>query len=103
MKRLGFALTLVGLCAVLGACDGSQSLTEPAGRLHNGGTMGSGHRDSTVGDATTQENGGTSGSGHRGVDGGSTGGTTTQSTGSGGTGLGDDIILENGGTIGSGH
>lgn len=104
MKRLGFALTLVGLCAVLGACDGTRGLTEPAGRLQNIGTIGSGHKDGAAGDATAQENGGTIGSGHReGLDGGSTGGTTTQSTGSGGTGLGDDIILENGGTSGSGH
>ena len=104
MKRIGLALTLVGLCAVLGACEGSRGLTEPAGRLQNIGTSGSGLRDSTAGDATAQENGGTIGSGHREeVDGGSTGGATTQSTGSGGTGLGDDIKLENGGTSGSGH
>jgi hypothetical protein len=88
MKRLGFALTLVGLCAVLGACDGSRGLTEPAGRLQNIGTIGSGHRDSTAGDATTQENGGTIGSGHReGVDGVGAGGVTTQNIGTSGSGL----------------
>lgn len=66
MKRIGFALTLVGLCAVIGACQGSRGLTEPADALRNGGTIGSGHRagggpDSVV---TTLENGGTIGSGH---------------------------------------
>lgn len=105
MKRLGVALTLVGLCAVVGACDGSRGLTEPADALRNGGTMGSGHRDGTSGDATTQENGGTSGSGHRRDDGASTaynGGTIGSGHRSGLAG--DSLIAtENIGTIGSGH
>lgn len=86
MKRLGLALTLVGLCALSGACEGSRGLTEPAGRLQNIGTTGSGYRDGTGGDATTQDNGGTSGSGHR-------------------EGMNGDSLIatQNIGTIGSGH
>ena len=103
MKRLGLALTLIGLCVGIGACDGTRGLTEPAGRLQNIGTSGSGLRDSTL-VATTQENGGTSGSGHREkVDGNSTGGGTAQSSGSTVAWPDDEIKLENGGTIGSGH
>jgi hypothetical protein len=105
MKRLGVALTLFGFCLVIGACDGSRGLTEPADPLRNGGTMGSGHRDGTSGDATTQENGGTIGSGHRKDDGVSTaynGGMF--GSGHGGGVPGDSLIAtENIGTIGSGH
>ena len=90
MKRLALALAVVGLCATAGACDGSRGVTEPAGRVQNIGTSGSGHRDGTEGDgtATTQENGGTMGSGHR------------------ASAAGDSltvITLETGGTSGSGH
>ena len=107
MRRLALTLTLLGVCAITGACDGSRAITEPASRLHNGGTIGSGHRGGTEVDnltARTQDNGGTSGSGHReGVDGGGSGGAATQSTGTSGTGPDDEIKLENGGTSGSGH
>lgn len=62
MRRLALVLAVLGICAVAGACDGTRGVTEPAGRVQNIGTMGSGHRDGT---ATTQDNGGTIGSGHR--------------------------------------
>lgn len=67
MKRLALMLAAFGLCATAGACDGSRGLTEPAGRVQNLGMMGSGLKDGAEGDgtATTQDNGGTSGSGHR--------------------------------------
>lgn len=100
MKRLALMLAVAGLCAAAGACDGSRGLTEPAGRVQNVGTTGSGLQDGMEGDgaATTQDNGGTSGSGHR--EGTAPGGATTQGSG---TGLPDEVILENGGTMGSGH
>lgn len=87
MKRLALVLAVAGLCAIVGACDGSRGLTEAAGRVQNIGTIGSGHRDSTEGTATTQDNGGTIGSGHR-------DGTTGDSL---------TVTTRNGGTIGSGH
>ncbi len=67
MRRLALVLAVLGICAIAGACDGSRGVTEPAGRVQNIGTIGSGHRDGTGGDstATTQDNGGTIGSGHR--------------------------------------
>ena len=67
MRRIALVLAVLGICAVAGACDGTRGVTEPAGRVQNIGTIGSGHRDGTGGDstATTQDNGGTSGSGHR--------------------------------------
>jgi hypothetical protein len=88
MRRLALVLAVLGICAVAGACDGSRGVTEPAGRVQNIGTMGSGHRDGTGGDstATTQDNGGTMGSGHR------------ESS------LPDSAVTtQNIGTIGSGH
>jgi hypothetical protein len=84
MKRLALTLAALGLCATASACDGSRGLTEPAGRVQNIGTMGSGYRDGTEGDSSaTTQNIGTSGSGHREDD-----PITTQ---------------DNGGTMGSGH
>lgn len=84
MRRLALVLAVVGICAIVGACDGTRGVTEPVGRVQNIGTTGSGHRDGT---ATTQDNGGTIGSGHR------------ENTG------GDSLIVttRNGGTSGSGH
>lgn len=106
MRRIALVLAVAGFCTVIGACDGSRGVTEPAGRVQNIGTIGSGHRDGTEeGTATTQDNGGTSGSGHKeGMEGDST--ATTQNTGTSGSGVNGgepEIILENGGTIGSGH
>jgi hypothetical protein len=88
MRRLALVLAVLGICAIAGACDGNRGVTEPAGRVQNIGTMGSGYRDGAGGDstATTQDNGGTIGSGHR------------ESS------LPDSIITtQNIGTIGSGH
>ena len=83
MRRLALVLAVLGICAVAGACDGTRGVTEPAGRVQNIGTMGSGYRDGT---ATTQDNGGTSGSGH---------GEST---------LPDSAVTtQNIGTMGSGH
>ncbi len=102
MKRLALTLAVLGLCATAGACDGSRGLTEPAGRVQNIGTMGSGYREGTDGDGTTttQDNGGTIGSGHReGMDG-DTLPVSTQNIGTSGSGLKAE---DNGGTSGSGH
>jgi hypothetical protein len=89
MRRLALVLAVLGICAFAGACDGSRGVTEPAGRVQNIGTIGSGHRDGTGGDstATTQDNGGTIGPGHR------------------GSVQGDSLTVttRNGGTMGSGH
>jgi hypothetical protein len=107
MRRLALVLAVLGICAVAGACDGTRGVTEPAGRVQNIGTMGSGHRDDTT---TTQDNGGTMGSGHRdGTEGNST--ATTQDNGGtigsghrSGTGVDSiAVTVQNGGTIGSGH
>lgn len=88
MRRLALVLAVVGIGAILGACDGTRGVTEPAGRVQNIGTTGSGHRDGTGGDSTaTTQNIGTSGSGHR---------ESVQ---------GDSLTVttRNGGTMGSGH
>ncbi len=89
MRRLALVLAVIGICAIAGACDGSRGVTEPAGRVQNIGTMGSGHRDGTGEDSTvtTQDNGGTIESGHR---------ESVQ---------GDSLTVttRNGGTMGSGH
>jgi hypothetical protein len=89
MRRLALVLAVLGICAIAGACDGGRGVTEPAGRVQNIGTMGSGHRDGTGGDSTVtmHDNGGTIGSGHR------------ESVG------GDSLTVttRNGGTSGSGH
>jgi hypothetical protein len=84
MRRLALVLAVLGICAIAGACDGTRGVTEPAGRVQNIGTIGSGHRDGT---ATMQDNGGTIGSGHR---------ESVQ---------GDSLTVttRNGGTMGSGH
>lgn len=88
MRRLALVLAVLGICPVAGACDGSRGVTEPAGRVQNIGTMGSGHRDGTGGDSTAgTQNIGTSGSGHRDSVGGDSLTVTTR----------------NGGTSGSGH
>ncbi len=104
MKRLALLLAVAGFCATAGACDGSRGVTEPAGRVQNIGTMGSGYRDGT----TTQDNGGTMGSGHR--DGTEGTATTQDNGGTIGSGhrdstTGDSLTVatRNGGTIGSGH
>ena len=87
MKRLALVLAVVGTCAVAGACDGTRGVMEPAGRVQNIGTMGSGYRDGTAGDGTaTTQNIGTSGSGHRES-------TSPDSA----------VTTQNIGTIGSGH
>ncbi len=66
MRRLALVLAVLGICAIAGACDGSRGVTEPAGRVQNIGTIGSGYRDGTGGDNTaTTQNIGTSGSGLR--------------------------------------
>ena len=86
MRRLALVLAVAGLCAIVGACDGSRGVTEPAGRVQNIGTIGSGHRDGTEGTATTQDNGGTIGSGHRETVGGDSLTVTTQNIGTSGSG-----------------
>jgi hypothetical protein len=84
MRRLALVLAVVGLCAVVGACEGSRGVTEAAGRVQNIGTSGSGHREGVAGDSTAStQSSGTSGSGAIGGE--------------------PEIVLENGGTIGSGH
>lgn len=99
MKRLALTLAVLGLCATAGACDGSRGLTEPASRVQNIGTMGSGLKD-----IPTLANGGTMGSGHRESTAGSVT-VTTQNLGMMGSGLkeGSGSTQDNGGTSGSGH
>lgn len=66
MRRLALVLAVLGICAIAGACDGTRGVTEPAGRVQNIGTSGSGHRDGAEGNSTaTTQNIGTSGSGLR--------------------------------------
>lgn len=105
MKRLALTLAVLGLCATASACDGSRGLTEPASRVQNIGTSGSGLKDGTAGDGTTTtQNIGTIGSGHREDTAGNTP-VTTQNLGMMGSGLKADTgsTQDNGGTSGSGH